>query len=243
MYKTFTMTMALLLAVLGWFTQVQAAEKGHTLVVHLTGKDTGETRSIPLVATTGTKEGNCFDADLVDVLEDKAIGTATRCFADINTIGNGMAVTDTIFFRLHNGTFVSRNRTTIQPAIDSAPEVTHIAVAIPDPEATTILADAGDGAFQGVSGRTRLAGAMDMRQFRARNEIAFNDLVVIELVERDLRVSQVQKHLQAAGVYNGAIDGVLGPQTREALRQYQARRGLPTTGELDEATRKALSSQ
>jgi peptidoglycan hydrolase-like protein with peptidoglycan-binding domain len=84
---------------------------------------------------------------------------------------------------------------------------------------------------------------MDMRQFRARNEIAFNDLVVIELVDRDLRVSQVQKHLQAAGVYNGAIDGVLGPQTREALRQYQARRGLPTTGELDEATRKALSSQ
>jgi hypothetical protein len=156
------------------------------------------------------------------------MGTAMRCFTDIKTVDNGMVLTDTTFFRLREGTIVSRNRTTIQPALDSP-------------------ADAGSGAFTGVPGSTRLAGAMDMRQFRERNTIAFNDIALVQLAERPgqavanhTRLRQAQKQLQEAGFTPGALDGMLGPQTRVALQHYQAKHGLPKTGELDEATHKAL---
>ena len=56
----------------------------------------------------------------------------------------------------------------------------------------------------------------------------------------DWRTGQAQEWLKAAGFNPGPLDGVLGPRTKEALRRYQASRGLPATGELDEATRQAL---
>ena len=56
----------------------------------------------------------------------------------------------------------------------------------------------------------------------------------------DWRIGQAQEQLKAAGVDPGPTDGVLGPQTRAALRRYQAGQGLPATGALDEATRQAL---
>jgi hypothetical protein len=252
MRKSIAIAILLFTAVVGFRVTTATADNGRTLVVQLQGRDTGETRTIPPVANSGTKEGNCFDMNLFDVVANKAIGTATRCFADINTAGAGMALTDTIFFRFPEGNMISRNRTTIQPAIDSSPEVTHIAVAIPDSYTATLLPDAGSGSFKGVLGSARLAGAMDMSQFRARNEIAFNDIIVIELVgrelaadrepaDRDERIRRAQQQLQVAGFYTGTIDGMLGPQSRTALRDYQARHGLPATGRLDMATRKALA--
>jgi hypothetical protein len=56
----------------------------------------------------------------------------------------------------------------------------------------------------------------------------------------DWRVGQAQERLKAAGFDPGYSDGVIGYRTREALRRYQASRGLPITGQLDEATRQAL---
>jgi Putative peptidoglycan binding domain len=56
----------------------------------------------------------------------------------------------------------------------------------------------------------------------------------------DWRIGQAQERLKAAGVNPGPIDGVLGPQTRAALRRYQASQRLPATGSLDEATRQVL---
>jgi len=252
MRRTIMTTILLFLVIAGFHATIVTADNSRTLVVQLKGRDTGETRTIPPVANTGTREGNCFDMNLFDVVANKAIGTATRCFADINTAGSGMALTDTIFFRLPEGNMISRNRTTIQPAIDSSPEVTHVAVAIPDSYTTTLLPDAGSGSYKGILGSARLAGAMDMSQFRARNEIAFNDIVVIELAgrelaadrepaERDERIRRAQQQLQMAGFYSGTIDGMLGPQSRTAIREYQARHGLPTTGKLDMATRRALA--
>jgi Putative peptidoglycan binding domain len=57
---------------------------------------------------------------------------------------------------------------------------------------------------------------------------------------RDL-IRQVQQRLQAVGFNPGSMDGALGPQTREALRWFQNTKGLPPTGEPDEATLDALS--
>jgi solute carrier family 13 (sodium-dependent dicarboxylate transporter), member 2/3/5 len=54
------------------------------------------------------------------------------------------------------------------------------------------------------------------------------------------QVRQAQEQLKQMGFNPGALDGHLGPRTKAALRRYQAARGLPSTGGLDEATRKAL---
>jgi hypothetical protein len=46
----------------------------------------------------------------------------------------------------------------------------------------------------------------------------------------------VQEQLQRAGYYNGPIDGVLGPMTREAIAAFQADNGLAVTSAIDEPT-------
>jgi TonB family protein len=67
----------------------------------------------------------------------------------------------------------------------------------------------------------------------------------MELAQQHLQVlrdetRQVQERLRSAGYTPGVADGVPGPQTVAALRQYQTAQGLPVTGLLDEATRKDL---
>jgi len=49
-------------------------------------------------------------------------------------------------------------------------------------------------------------------------------------------VKQAQSELQREGLYKGRIDGIVGPQTRQALTQYQQREGLQQTAALDQAT-------
>ena len=46
----------------------------------------------------------------------------------------------------------------------------------------------------------------------------------------------VQEHLARAGYYDGPIDGVLGPMTREAIAAFQADNGLAVTSAIDEPT-------
>jgi peptidoglycan hydrolase-like protein with peptidoglycan-binding domain len=41
----------------------------------------------------------------------------------------------------------------------------------------------------------------------------------------------------------GPMDGQLGAQTREAIKEYQRAHGLPQTGQLDEPTRDLLMAQ
>ncbi|WP_221930957.1 peptidoglycan-binding protein [Telmatospirillum sp. J64-1] len=54
-------------------------------------------------------------------------------------------------------------------------------------------------------------------------------------------VSQVQAQLQQQGYNVGPIDGIWGPQTRSALMQFQADRGLPVTGQLEPQTLASIS--
>ena len=56
----------------------------------------------------------------------------------------------------------------------------------------------------------------------------------------DWRIGQAQERLKDLGFNPGPIDGVLGPRTQAALRQYQAQHSLPVTAVLDDATRTAL---
>lgn len=52
----------------------------------------------------------------------------------------------------------------------------------------------------------------------------------------------VQGRLINLGFDCGAIDGICGPKTEAALREYQKSRKLPVTGEPDETTRKQLQA-
>jgi hypothetical protein len=56
----------------------------------------------------------------------------------------------------------------------------------------------------------------------------------------DPTVSDVQTDLANLGYYAGAIDGVLGPDTRTALTRYQIDHGLKVTGSLTTDTLQSL---
>ena len=49
-------------------------------------------------------------------------------------------------------------------------------------------------------------------------------------------IKKVQETLRDKGYDTGKVDGVLGPRTREGIRQYQKSENLPVTGNLDAET-------
>jgi len=53
-------------------------------------------------------------------------------------------------------------------------------------------------------------------------------------------VRSAQQVLQERGFYSGAIDGIAGPQTEAAVRQFQESQKLEATGKLDDETLKRL---
>ena len=46
-------------------------------------------------------------------------------------------------------------------------------------------------------------------------------------------IEDVQSALADRGYYRGVIDGILGPQSRQAIEAFQADQGLPVTSEID----------
>jgi peptidoglycan hydrolase-like protein with peptidoglycan-binding domain len=49
-------------------------------------------------------------------------------------------------------------------------------------------------------------------------------------------IRQAQEQLRKQGLYNGAIDGILGPETQHALDRFQQKNGLSQTATLDQPT-------
>jgi hypothetical protein len=56
----------------------------------------------------------------------------------------------------------------------------------------------------------------------------------------DQVVADVQASLQEQGYYQGEVDGLMGPQTRQALADFQRDHGLITTAALDQPTLASL---
>ena len=54
-------------------------------------------------------------------------------------------------------------------------------------------------------------------------------------------IQQVQGRLQQQGVYHGNVDGVWGPGTESAVRNYQQQHNLNATGRLDADTLTSLN--
>lgn len=55
-------------------------------------------------------------------------------------------------------------------------------------------------------------------------------------------IMEIQTMLRLAGVYDGAIDGAMGPQTKSALRAFQQSENLPHGGELTLTTLERLGA-
>jgi peptidoglycan hydrolase-like protein with peptidoglycan-binding domain len=53
----------------------------------------------------------------------------------------------------------------------------------------------------------------------------------------------VQGALARRGYYDGQIDGVAGPGTRSAIREFQHDNGLPVTGRIDSQLVQSLTNQ
>jgi peptidoglycan hydrolase-like protein with peptidoglycan-binding domain len=62
---------------------------------------------------------------------------------------------------------------------------------------------------------------------------------VDQLLARDM-IQQAQMQLKVAGYDPGRVDGIFDEQTSAALRKFQASRGLPASGLLDEPTRRVI---
>lgn len=55
-----------------------------------------------------------------------------------------------------------------------------------------------------------------------------------------LQIMRVQIQLNSLGLYQGSVDGVLGRQTVEALKQFQMIKSLPASGLMTTDTMNAL---
>jgi peptidoglycan hydrolase-like protein with peptidoglycan-binding domain len=62
---------------------------------------------------------------------------------------------------------------------------------------------------------------------------------VDQLLARDM-IQQAQVQLKVAGYDPGRADGIFDEKTSVAVRQYQAAKGLPVTGLLDQHTRQDM---
>ena len=58
------------------------------------------------------------------------------------------------------------------------------------------------------------------------------------LSKDDIRWAQAELHY--SGLYNGSLDGVMGPETKQALAEFQEDNGLKRTARLDQPTADAL---
>ena len=54
-------------------------------------------------------------------------------------------------------------------------------------------------------------------------------------------IRQVQQALQQQNMYRGQVDGVWGPRTQAAVRQYQQKNNLGSSGQLDQQTLASLN--
>ena len=71
-----------------------------------------------------------------------------------------------------------------------------------------------------------------------QNNTAFreNNMNGTAMQQPSSTVRTVQRDLLQRGFYSGAVNGILGPQTREAIRKFQRTNNLNDTGRLDQQT-------
>jgi peptidoglycan hydrolase-like protein with peptidoglycan-binding domain len=69
-------------------------------------------------------------------------------------------------------------------------------------------------------------------------EIPQHWINAVNLSKDDIRWAQVELHTM--GLYSGSLDGVMGPETKRALAEFQKTNGLRRSATLDQQTADAL---
>ena len=69
-------------------------------------------------------------------------------------------------------------------------------------------------------------------------ETSYHWINAANLSKDDIRWAQVE--LRMIGLYDGSLDGVMGPETRRALTAFQKSNGLERTARLDQHTADAV---
>ena len=74
----------------------------------------------------------------------------------------------------------------------------------------------------------------------AETESWLGGVAQLRVCRADVTVRNAQQALERKGLSVGPLDGILGPRTRAALREYQQQQGLTPSGQLDTPTLRAL---
>ncbi|MEZ5361299.1 MAG: peptidoglycan-binding domain-containing protein [Bryobacterales bacterium] len=101
----------------------------------------------------------------------------------------------------------------------------------------------GDGLEAGLEGAgtgLKKAGGAIKEVFDEDDKTAVDSSASYDTRQTVDDTRKAQAKLAAMGYYEGNVDGVMGPNTEEAIREFQAKHKLAQTGELDAKTRKKL---
>jgi peptidoglycan hydrolase-like protein with peptidoglycan-binding domain len=82
------------------------------------------------------------------------------------------------------------------------------------------------------------AGQADKAEKKEPKQTAREGKAGTQWAKEDIK--EAQEALQKAGHNPGPIDGIMGPQTQQALKAFQSKSGLKETGRLDDETAKKL---
>jgi peptidoglycan hydrolase-like protein with peptidoglycan-binding domain len=75
----------------------------------------------------------------------------------------------------------------------------------------------------------------------AGNDLQLGDRAWAQRQMRKDNSRWAQVELRTRGLYQGSLDGILGPETKRALQQFQGKNGLTRTASLDAQTWDALT--
>lgn len=165
-------------------------EHGGHLVLKLAGIAFMYPMEVP-----GMEEGDdpmpamCFDLDVIDLKNNRNIGTGTDCLSNVAMDENGnVALIGTTFFYLPGGKLITRGAVTVQPvpedfnlvSADGHP-YSHITGSASTSEHNSIIG--GTGKYENSTGRARLSGMVDMAEFTMNegDPLAFSCLFVVDV--------------------------------------------------------------
>ncbi len=105
----------------------------------------------------------------------------------------------------------------------------------------TLLCSALAVAFAMAGGYAHAGDDTGKKPYAAQqpSEAPANPQASVVSADRE-RMMEMQRALAARNLYQGSIDGVDGPKTQAALRNFQTQRGMPATGVLTAPTAEAL---
>src|SRR5437667_4288396 len=104
----------------------------------------------------------------------------------------------------------------------------------------SVLALAIGGAAMDLSAEADDAAAIAGSNMPAASQSSQHWLTAANLSKDDIRWAQLELHNM--GFYDGSLDGVVGPETKRALAEFQKSNGLDQPATLDRRPAKALTA-